>query len=75
MNEKITNDGGFLVPEYIWTKREGTRAWLFRAAGRMLKRTDLFNKGMERHEFASLIADIIKRKNKLEKKTVITLPK
>jgi hypothetical protein len=72
---QVESEGGYLVPEFIWKEKPGTRAWAMRTAGRILGRPDIRFKGMERHEFAAEIYEILKQKNRIEAKFTRTLPK
>jgi hypothetical protein len=70
---QVDNESGYLVPQYIWTNGSGTRAWAMRAAGCVFRRHDWYRKGMQRHNFAEDIAEVLRRKDNLQ--TKLGLPK
>jgi hypothetical protein len=62
---QVENEGGYLVPEFVWIDAPGARAWAMRTAGCIFNRHDWYRKGMQRHNFWNELSDIINRKERL----------
>ena len=63
--DPFTEDGGFLIPEFVWINSPGPKAWFLRTIGRLTRRSDWIEKGMECHNFYDGLTKILKERLKL----------